>query len=168
MAKPLYLDNNGNLIEVQANNTSAGAADAGKLVQLNGSGQIDKTMLPDMSDKTFVFTENVAAGAFINIYLSAGVAKARNAVATSEATRANGVAPAAVLSGATGTVDLHEGTALLSGLAPGSTYFLSATTPGGVTTTPPSAAGQIVQTLGTAVSTTELKFNVSERVVIRG
>lgn len=42
------------------------------------------------------------------------------------------------------------------GLTPGSRYFVSPTTPGGLTTTPPSAAGEVLQQIGRAATTTKL------------
>ncbi len=43
-----------------------------------------------------------------------------------------------------------------TGLAPGSAYFLDAAIYGNLSTTPPSASGQFIQYLGTAVSTTKM------------
>jgi hypothetical protein len=49
----------------------------------------------------------------------------------------------------------------LTGLTAGATYYLSATTPGGITSAPPAALGNVVQPIGYAVSSTTLMFNPS-------
>lgn len=43
-----------------------------------------------------------------------------------------------------------------SGLSPGASYYLSAGTPGSITTTPPSTPGQFVTRVGEAVSSAQL------------
>ena len=51
-----------------------------------------------------------------------------------------------------------------SGLTAGANYFLSATTAGGLTTTPPSTVGQYVVRVGQALSTTTMAINFGFRV----
>ena len=51
-----------------------------------------------------------------------------------------------------------------SGLTAGANYFLSATTAGGLTTTPPSIVGQYVVKVGQALSTTTMAINFGFRV----
>jgi hypothetical protein len=53
-----------------------------------------------------------------------------------------------------------------SGLTPGTTYFLSATTAGLGTATAPSTTGQYVTRLGIALSTTELLINISPPILL--
>ena len=60
---------------------------------------------------------------------------------------------------ATGNTGYYQVDGLVSvsvGLTPGATYFLSPTSAGAVTGTPPSAAGQWVMPVGTAYSTTQI------------
>lgn len=99
----------------------------------------------------------VAAGDFVNIHASSG-AKVRKADATTAAKPCNGFVPSAIADTASGTVQ-GPGTKAsgLSGLTPGATYYLH-TTPGQITPTPPSGAGNLVQKVGVAVSATELFF----------
>jgi hypothetical protein len=52
----------------------------------------------------------------------------------------------------------------LTGLTPGLTYYLSVTS-GGVTTTPTTTTGQIVQEVGFAVSATTLRVNIQEPII---
>ncbi len=51
-----------------------------------------------------------------------------------------------------------------TGLTPGAIYFLSPTTAGNITTTPPSTTGQYVLRIGTALSTTEMKIDIGMRI----
>jgi hypothetical protein len=64
-------------------------------------------------------------------------------------------------------VDVYfEGTnTQLTGLTGGAMYFLS-TTAGGVTSTAPSASGNVVQKLGRALSATEINFEPSDPIVL--
>lgn len=49
-----------------------------------------------------------------------------------------------------------------SGLTPGATYYLSATTPGAITSTPPNGAGEVFKKVGVASSATVLVINLDE------
>lgn len=158
MAKYLTLNSNGDQLEVNGTATSAGAADAGKIPQLNGAGQIDPSMIPTVNTITFTASEAIAAGALVNVYDSgAGVMKIRNATNTGAGTRADGYAVAAIAANASGPVMLSSGLISgLSGLTPGARYLLGVG--GGVVTVPPTSAGTIVQSVGVAKSATELSF----------
>ena len=79
--------------ELTPNTTSAGAADAGKLVALNGSGVLDSTLFPagtGMASQVFPTSENLAAAALVNVYNNSGTPTARNANATDAAKPAIG------------------------------------------------------------------------------
>lgn len=136
---------------------SAGAGDADKMIATDATGKIDMSFMPagiGAASVSIPATENLAAGDFVEIYASSG-AKCRKADATT-LKRADGFVLAAVTSGNPATIyPLGELNNQLSGLTPGSDYFLSLTA-GGVTTTAPSATGQLYQYLGNAVSATEL------------
>lgn len=88
-----------------------------------------------------------------------------------------GLANAAIASGAAGPVqtggiitlttaqwDVVAGTT--GGLVFNTPYFLSATTPGLMSATAPSAVGQFVVELGVAISTTEFQIGVKKRVLL--
>ena len=52
-----------------------------------------------------------------------------------------------------------------TGLTAGATYYLDHTVPGGVTTTPSTTTGHIVQPIGFATSATNLRMNIEEPVI---
>jgi hypothetical protein len=52
------------------------------------------------------------------------------------------------------------------GLAAGTVYYLSPTTPGLITSTPPSTIGQFLVELGMAISTTELKVQIRQTIAL--
>lgn len=164
--KPLQVVG-GRISEVEANVTSAGAGDSGKLPALDGSGRLDISFMPVgvTAEVTVVpASENLSAGDFVNIWNNAGAANARKADATAVGKEAIGFVLSAVTSGQNATV-FHEGAdTSLTGLTAGSRYYLS-TTPGAATTTPPDAAGNVLQFLGTAVSTTKLVYEGEEGII---
>lgn len=145
---------------VTAISASAGAGDASKIISTNSSGKLDNTFLPTgvgPDTTTVVTSENLAAGDFVNIYNNTGTSTARKADA-SNGRDANGFVLAAVTSGQNATVYRLGENNQLTSLAPGTTYYLSATTAGQAAVTAPSATGQIVQELGVAFSATTLVF----------
>jgi hypothetical protein len=100
----------------------------------------------------------LSAGNVCNIYASSG-AKVRKANATDTSKPANCFVLAAFGSGVAATV-YFAGQIItgLVGLTAGATYWLD-TTGGAITVTPPSGAGNGVQEIGIALSTTTLLFN---------
>lgn len=137
--------------------SSSGAGSAGLIVALNSSGDIDPTMLPPgstMPTLSVVTSENLAAGAMVNLYSNSGTLNARNANATDATKPAIGYVLAATTSPAPATVyfigNTNNG---VSGLTVGGAVFLSASTPGGVTSTAPSATGNLVQRVANAALT---------------
>lgn len=145
---------------IAAITSSAGAGDGNKVIATGADGKIHSSFFPTgFGDETGVAVagENLAAGNFVNVYNNAGVATVRKADA-SNGRDANGFVLAAVASGSNATVYRMGANNQLSGLIPGATYYLSATTAGTVTTTAPSASGQMIQELGTAFDATTLIF----------
>lgn len=170
MAGDKYLYNNaGTITEKASIQTSAGAGDAGKIPALDSAGKFDSSMMPvgvgeDL--KSITASENLAAGDFVNVWNDVGTVKVRKADASTTGKEANGFVLSAVALGNSGTVYFEGTNTQLTGLTGGSMYFLSATTPGGVTATAPSTAGQIVQKLGRALSTTEINFEASDPIAL--
>jgi hypothetical protein len=147
-------------------NSSAGVADAGKIIKLDANGKIDLTLLPSGigDDAVEIITfEDVAAGDFVNIFDDGGVAKIRKADATN-GRDANGF----VLESAVAPVPVKvffEGTnSQLSGLTIGARYYLDAA--GAVTNVPKTGSGELHQYLGKAFSATEITTEKDDCVVI--
>jgi hypothetical protein len=159
----------GRIREVIATVISAGAGSDGSLVALDSSGKLDSSVLPvglGLETKSIVSSENLAAGSLVNIWDSAGTPKVRKADATSSGKEAVGFVLSGVTSPAAATV-YFEGTITgLAGLVAGSRLYLSASVPGDPTTTAPSTSGNVVQYVGTAISTSEFSFEATEGVIL--
>jgi len=143
--------------------TSSGAGDAGEFVILDASGKIATAQLPNgigADAITATAGEALAAGDMVYISNTGTILKAD---ATAPAKAARGYVLTAVSNAASATVYFDESNTSVSGLTPGATYYLSATA-GGVTTTPTTTAGQIVQEVGFAVSATNLHVNIQEPI----
>lgn len=145
------------VLSIQA---SVGAGDADKIIATNAQGKLDASFLPPGVGAATVVaaaSETLSAGDFVDIYSDMGVVKVRKAdAATLKET--DGFVLAGVTSGADATVySLGELNAQLTGLTPGQDYFLSINTPGGFQADAPSAAGQLYQRIGVAVSTSEMQ-----------
>lgn len=161
----------GNLVtEITALVTSSGAGDAGKIIQTNGAGKIDETLLPSgigPEVRTMPASEALAAGDMINVFNDSGTAKARKADASvaSGGKRAMGFVKAAVSSGTTATVYYGNINDQLSGLTIGQVLFLSGGTAGTVTATAPITSGHITQEIGIALSATEALIEIQKPIV---
>lgn len=159
MAKYLGVGTDGLPTEVAGQVTSAGAADAGKIPQLDAAGRLDTTLMPagvGQNVSTFVASEALAAGNWVSVWNDVGVSKVRLAD-NSNARRAHYFVRAAVTLGGTATVyGVGELNDQLTGLTIGAEYFLG--TVGASTTAVPTAAGSIVQGVGVAESATAIRF----------
>jgi hypothetical protein len=143
--------------------TSAGAGDSGKLVALDSTGRIDTTAMPvgiGADTATVTATEALAAGDYVNIH-SGGVRKAD----ASNGRRAHGFVLAGVSNGASATVYFEGTNTQVTGRTLGATQYLS-TTPGAGTETAPSTAGQIVQELGVATTSTAVNFEARAPITL--
>lgn len=133
-----------------------------------GGDKINDNFTELYGDRAIDLTASVAfaGGEFCNIHSSGGAAKIRKADATDDTKPVSGFVPAGILSGAVGTM-VAPGTRLtgLAGLTPGATYYLDAS-PGAITVTPPSGAGNLVQEVGVALSATDLLFNPKPGVTL--
>lgn len=147
---------------------SAGAADAGKIPKLDGTGKLDGTMMPagvGAETRVIVASEALAAGDLVNIHSSTG-AKVRKADATTAGKEAHGFVLASVASAGNATVYPEENVISgLTGLTPGTRMFLAATA-GLNTATAPSATGQVVQDIGVALSATEILFRPRQPITL--
>lgn len=151
-----------------AKNTSSGAPDAGKLPQLDASGRLDASFLPvgiGADTGSVVASEALSAGELVNLWNNAGAFSMRKADGSTAGKEAHGFVLSAVAASASGAVYFEGTNTQVTGLAPGVQY-LSATTPGKSTTTPPNGAGQVVQRVGFSVSATELNFDAGYPIVL--
>ena len=131
-------------------NASAGAADAGKMVQLDGSGRLDPTMLPvGVGADTGLITtsEALVAGDLVNIWNSTG-AKVRKADANAAGKEAHGFVLTAFASGAQATVYFEGTNTAVTGLTPGPQFL--GTTAGKSAAAAATGAGKVVQRVGFA------------------
>lgn len=142
--------------------TSAGVADAGKIVATGADGRLDESLMPlgiAAETNQAPATEALGAGSFVNYHDNAGVFSVRLAD-NSNGRYADGFVIEAFASAATATVYPLDGTnAELSALTPGARYWLG--TAGAVTATPLDATdvtnvNKVSQYLGVAKSATEL------------
>jgi len=104
--------------------------------------------------------ENVTEGDALYMRTSDGqVGKATASDGTSEAATVVGFANATTNANATVKV-IVVGLKTMTGLDAGDLYFLSPSTAGAITLTPPSSAGQAVVRLGEAATTTSLAIQI--------
>lgn len=168
MAGNKYLKlNSGVPTEEAALQTSVGAGDAGKIVALDSAGKLDVSMMPTgiaADTASIISDENLAAGDFINIFDDAGTPKVRKADATTAGKEAHGFVKTSVTASAAATVYFEGSNDQVSGAVAGRVYL--ATTAGGFTSTPPSAAGNVVQMVGIATSATNINVEVGTHYVL--
>lgn len=152
--------------------TSAGAADAGKIPAAGDDGRLHASFLPlgiGANTTQAVASEALGAGKFVQFHSNGGVFSMRLAD-NANGRQADGFVLAAVASSAVGTVYPLDGTnAQLTGLTIGTRYWLG--TAGGVTPTPlvetdTANANKISQYLGVAKSATELVTDDDGYVVL--
>lgn len=169
MAGNKYLAlSSGQLAEVAAIQSSAGAGSAGKIPALDSAGKLDNTMMPTgvgAETKSVVATEALGAGNLVNVYDDAGTEKVRKADA-SNGRRANGFVLAAFDSAATATVYCHGLITGLTSKTPGAPQYLSGSSPGAMTETAPTTAGYLCQEIGSAMSPTEVSFEPQQPVTL--
>lgn len=168
MAGNKYLKNNAGVITEQAAiQSSAGAADAGKIIALDPAGKLDNSFMPTgigADTASITASENLTAGDYVNIYNLAGVAQVRKADATTSGKEAHGFVLSSVSSAAAATVYFEGSNTAVTGQTPGVVYL--STTAGVGSATPPSAAGNVVQRVGFAVSTTAMNFQSNIPIVL--
>lgn len=151
---------------LNATASSAGVGDAAKVVQLDGTGRIDSTMMPvgvGADTATITASENLAAGDFVNVHNATGV-KVRKADATTAGKEAHGFVLGAVTSGNPATVYFEGTNTAITGATPGVAYL--ATTAGGFAAAAPSGSGNAVQRIGIAVGTTAINFEPHPPVIL--
>lgn len=149
--------------------TSAGVADADKLIATNANGELDSSFLPPgLGAETYtggVANEALSAGELVNILDDGGVSKIIKADATVTNKTADGfvLQPYAINDAVTVHLPGQKITGL-TGLTIGANYFLN-TTAGGITTDVSAfVAGNVVQCIGTAADASTILFAPQEKV----
>lgn len=151
---------------INATVASAGAGDSAKVVQLDAAGRLDSSVMPvgiGADTAAITTSEALAAGDFVNIHSSSGT-KARKADATTAGKHAHGFVLASVGSGAVATVYFEGTNTGVSGHTPGDVFL--GTTAGAGTATAPSATGNVVQSIGVAVSATAINFQYNRPITL--
>ena len=142
---------------------SAGAADSGKMVGLDSTGRVDKSILPigvAPEVDTLIISEDIADGDLLNLYSNGGVSNFRKADATTNKP-ATHFALASATSNGTNTIDgyrISQSNTHLTGLTVGAAYYLSKTAGGVTTDVSAYVDGNIIQEVGIAVNATTLLF----------
>lgn len=149
-----------NLASALTKDCGAGSRNPAQWDALAGSAT---TILANNMSRLYVRAgEDLSYGDIISLFDAAGVLVARKANATDSSKPADGFCsvPQGIVTGVAGEVILSHGVLPASGLTIAQRYFLS-TVDGFMTPVPPTAAGNIEQYLGVAISSTALYFNSS-------
>lgn len=168
MAKPLERDaSSGKFTETQPVTTSAGSGDAGKLIQLDGSGKLDASaMPPGFGVSTYVANASGAISAGDAVYVNASSLIARASAAVS-GNPAIGFVLLGATNGTPATMYRSGDNTAVTGLTPGARYYLSDSTPGAITATPVTGADKLSQYVGTALSATALAWNPDDATMLK-
>lgn len=166
-SKYLYRDSSsGQVQEAQPITTSAGAGDANKLAQTDATGRWDQSLMPvGVVPDVYVSTASGALSAGDLVYPTAGGLIAR-ASAAAAGNSSLGFVLAASAPAAAATMFFSGRNTAVSGLTVGSRYYLSDSTPGGITLTPVSGSGKLHQFVGVAITTTSLIYDRSQDSVV--
>jgi hypothetical protein len=154
--------------------TPPGSLDPGQLAYTEGNqtlhigligGGIDSIPLGSSAPASIPLatSENLAIGDLVNIYNNAGTATARKAD-SSNGRVSSGFVLAATTSPASADVYASGIITGLSGMTPGARQYLD--TAGGVTETAPSVAGELVQFVGIAITSSTLAYFYAEPITL--
>jgi len=168
MANGTFLDSVGGKVQqIWAVLTSAGPADADKLIRLGPDGKLDLSLLPPgvIDDSYLIATsETLSANDIVNVFdTGGGVQAVRRADGGTNKFQAHGIVIQAYTHPTNARIFLNGIMPGFTALTPGLEYYLS-TTPGQVSLTPPSAPAELVHCVGVAMSTTELDVEMTRPV----
>ena len=128
---------------------------------LNRLRRSTETLITDLGSLEDRVIKEATASAAVStgdvLYASAAGQVARAQANSATTYKAVGVALNSAALGET-VIYITIGVVVLSGLTFNTVYYLSATTPGAITATAPSTAGQYVVPIGKALSATDLMF----------
>ncbi|AYQ31382.1 hypothetical protein [Runella sp. SP2] len=138
-------------------------AKLGKAVSLKIN--VTKSTIVPVGDQVLA-SASLTAGMLINIWDDGGTPKVRPAIATSADRIAHGFITQNAAPGQTVVPKFWGTNSLMEGLEIGKRYFLSSTTPGGISEFgPASGSGLVWQPVGRAISATELLVDIDEHVI---
>jgi len=126
--KYLAINSNGQNVLTEANATSSGASDAGKIAALNANGKLDESLLPPgIGAEVTVLPafEALNANDIVSVFQDSGTWKARKADATDVTKAAVGFVTAATTAGANASIYLQG--AVTNSTSTGNELFLSKT-----------------------------------------
>ena len=153
--------------EKAATVVSSGSGNDGDIVALDSNGKLDISVLPTgvgPQTKTISASEALTGPSLVNVWNSTGQKVRLADASTANAGKiAHGFVLASVASGANATVYFEGEISGLSGLTPGTTYYLG--TSGAPTATPTTTAGQSLQRIGVATSATTIDFEAGEPII---
>jgi len=138
-----------------------------KIPALDGSGKLNLNMMPSgvgPDIDTITTSEALAAGDFVNLHISTGI-KVRKADATAAGKEAHGFVVSSFGSAASADVYFTGINTACTGLTAGNPLFLG-TSPGLPTPTCPSSSGNVAQSIGVALSATEVAFQPKAPVTL--
>ena len=164
-----YLSRNpttGRTTEVEGTVVGGDPGRAGELLALDNSGRIDQSVMPvGIGADTYTGTagEALTAGDFATVNGAGAIIRASAASGGADAT---GFVLANSANGAAATLYMEGRNTALTSLTPGMRYYLSDTTPGGLTNTPVTGTGKRHQYLGTAISTSSLAFEGDDSITL--
>ncbi|MCJ2072413.1 hypothetical protein MKK75_27085 [Methylobacterium sp. J-030] len=155
MAAPKFLQAIAGVVTSVTAAVLGGAGSANQLVATNASGLIDPSFLPAGQGADIVTapaSEALSAGALVNLWSNAGALAARNADSSSASggKKISGFVLAAVAQGGTASVYRSGPNTAVTGLTPGSDYWLGAA--GAAASSPDTASGHTTQYAGTATA----------------
>lgn len=139
----------------------------GEIVALDTAGKIAVNILPvgyAPDTDSIEASENISAGDFVNIWNDAGTPKVRKADSTDNTKPADGFVKSAYTTGQMALVYFETKNDQLTGLTPGQKLFLG--TSGNVTSTAPSAPGNIVQVVGFAIGATVATVEIQRPIIV--
>jgi hypothetical protein len=125
-------------------------------------GPLNITTVAAAGDTLLEASEAIAAPAAVNVFDASGAPKVRNANATAAGREASGFVTSSVAPGGSVYVSGAGKLSGLGGLTAGPVFL--GTADGQITNTPPSAAGNVLQRLGTAVGATVALFQPGSAV----
>lgn len=134
-----------------------------------GSGS--STASSDVLIANIVASEALAAGDQVAEWSNSGVTNVRKADASDITKEAIGFVKTAVSIGGTAVVYRRGKITTLSGLTPSAPYFLSDTTPGGITSTAVTrgtGVDKLHQLIGFAIDATTLNCEPREAIILKG